>query len=417
MDRPISTIEQKKSQWGQWGRIGLVVAAVAAAFFLLRNVLTTEAEKKDFRYATVEVGDMENKITSSGLVVPSFEQQINAPIITEIKDVVLAIGTQVEAGDLIMHLDEEYIRLDYESLDDQLELRKNNITKLRLEYDKNLKDLDYEDQIKALELSSLEAGLADLRRLQGIGGATQEDVQRAELNLKIARLEKKKLENDLNFRKQAITSDRRNLELEVQIQEKKKRELGRKLKETSVKAPRSGVITWVNENIGQKVNEGEPLVRLANLESFRVEASVSDRYANIVQLGLPVKVRINNTDIGGSIVSILPAVENNTIAFVVQLAKADHKDLRPNMRVEVFLISGKKENVVRVQNGPAFKGATEQGIFVMNGGEAIKRQVSVGMVNSEFIEIVSSNLQPGEVVIVSDMEEFEHLERIALSGE
>jgi len=80
MDRPISTIEQNKSRYGQWLRIGLAVVVVIGLLLGLRSVMTTEIAKKDFRFATVEVGDMENKITATGLVVPSFEQQISASI-------------------------------------------------------------------------------------------------------------------------------------------------------------------------------------------------------------------------------------------------------------------------------------------------------------------------------------------------
>ena len=414
MDREIPTLQQNKNRMGQGLKYLLIIALIGGAFFVLRNLLKTEIKKEDFRFGQITVGDIENKITATGLVLPSFEQQINSPIATEIKEMVLTSGAEVQAGDLILKLDEEYVRLQYDALNDQLELRKNNITKLKLEYDKNLQDLDYQDQIKALQLSSLRANLSDLRKLKDIGGATQEEVEQGELNLQIAELEKKQLENELNFKKESITSDRRNLELEVLIQEKSMRELGRKLKETSVKAPRAGVVTWINENIGQKVNEGEPLVRIANLESFRVEASCSDRYANIVKVGLSVDVRINKTTLKGIITSILPAVENNTLEFVVALEQTSHKELRPNMRVEVFIISGKKENVLRAQNGPAFTGAKQQGIFVVNGEQAVRREVQVGLSNMSYVEIITNELQKGDRIIVSDMKDYDHLETIEL---
>ena len=285
MDRPLQSTEKRKNRLRLWLPIGLVTLGLGLAFWGLRQALTTKIATKDFRFATVELGSMENSITATGLVVPTFEQQLNAPVTSEVKAVYLTSGAEVKTGTLMMELNEEFTRLAYESLDDELELKKNNITKLKLEYDKNLKELAYENEIKGLQLSSLEVELADKKRLKTIGGATQEEVDRAALNLKIAQLEKKKLENDLQFREAAIVSDQRNLELEVLIQDKKKRELEKKLTQTKVTAPQTGVITWIQEKIGQKVNEGEPLVRIANLEQFRVEASCSDRYANSVNIG------------------------------------------------------------------------------------------------------------------------------------
>ena len=414
MDRELSRTAIRKNRWKLFSRLLLVLGFFGGALLLLRYLLKTRALLEDFQVVAIERGDIENTITASGLVVPAFEQQINAPVNTEIKSVLLRSGTQVEPGDRILELDEEFVRLEYESINDELELKKNNITKLRLEFEKNLRELDYENQIKALQLSSLEAKLKDARRLKEIGGATQEEVQQAELNLEIANLEKKKLENDLNFRKQTINSDRRNLELEVMIQEKKLAELRRKLKETSVMAPRPGVITWINEDIGKKVNEGDPIVRMADLESFRVEASCSDRYASLVKIGMPVKVRINRTNLAGTIVSILPAVENNTLEFVVALDEAGHRDLRPSMRVEVFIISDRKERVLRVRNGPAFTGAAQQPLFVIRGQEAVKHSVRIGLTNMDFVELEGGVLKEGDRIIISDMEDYDHLESIQL---
>jgi len=414
MDRPISNTELRKNNFSQILKWLVALAVFVGGFFLFRDFLKTEIKTNDFRIMKVERGTIENAMTAAGQILPSFEQQVNAPISTEIKKVLLKSGKQVKQGDVIMTLDKEYIRLDYESLQDQLELKKNNVTRLKYEFDKNIKDLDYEDQIKALQLASLTAKLEDVKHLKSIGGATRPEVEQAELNLQIAQLEKKKLENDLAFRRQVVTNDRRNLELEVQMQEKKLTELSRKLKETSVIAPRAGVITWVNENIGKKVTEGEALARIANLESYRVEASCSDRYANRVKVGQPVKVRINRNDLQGTISSILPSVANNTIEFLVELAETDHKDLRPNMRVEIFIISDKKEDVLRIANGAAFKGGVEQELFVLQGEQAIKKKVRVGLSNADFVEITQGDLKEGDLVILSDMEDYDHLDIIEL---
>ena len=143
MDRPISN-SQKRLNSGKWiFRTLLGIAVLGGAFFLLRKVLTTQVDSDTFRFANVDRGTIENTITASGVVTPSFEQQINAPIGTEIKKVFLNSGTQVGVGDQIMELDQEFIQLQYESLEDKLELKRNNITKLKLEYEKNLRELEY----------------------------------------------------------------------------------------------------------------------------------------------------------------------------------------------------------------------------------------------------------------------------------
>ncbi len=414
MDRPIAQSQRRRNALFKWLRILGILLVVIAAIWGFRSLLKTRVETDDFRFAEVEIGDLENTISASGTIIPAFEEQINAPVSTEIKSVLVPSGTAVQPGEVLMQLDEEFVRLEYESLKDRLALQENKIVQLRLQYNKDVRELEYNDQIKALELSSKEALLEDVRRLRDIGSATQEEVEKAELDLQIVKLEKKKLENELEFRREAVSSNQREFELEVEIQQKKIKELTRKLDETKVLAPRAGVVTWINESIGKKAQEGEALVRLANLESYRIEASCSDRYTNLVKVGMPVKVRINKTYLPGQISSVLPAVENNTVEFIVLLEDQKHPDLRPNMRVEVYIISDRKENVLRVHNGPAFTGARQQALFVVRGDQAIREDVQIGLTNRDYVEIIAGRLQQGDQIIISDMESYDHLETIEL---
>lgn len=417
MDRPVSAAKQRKNSYKKSFTYVLIALALVAGFFLLRKALKTKVNTNDFQMAQIELGKVVNAISAYGSVVPAFEQQVNAPIATVIKEVLVRSGAAVEAGVQLMQLDDEYIQLQFDQIKDQVELKKNNITRLRFEYEKNLNDLRFENEIKGLQLSSLEAQLKDAERLQEIGSATVEEVEQAKLDLEIAQLEKKKLDNNLQFKEKTITNDRRNLELEMLIEEKKLKEFQRKLTETSVKAPRAGVVTYINESIGQKVNEGEALVRLANLEAFRIEASCSDRYANLVKVGLPVKVRINSTDLTGYISSILPAVENNTLEFIVELEDYSHEALRPNLRVEIFIISEEREQVLRVRNGSAFTGAVEQALYVVRGEEAIRERVTIGLTSKDYVELTNTNLKAGDRVIISNMEDYDHLQSITLKND
>lgn len=412
MDRPISQNEQNKGQRKQWLRWIIAALVLIALVWFVRYLLAPSVDADKFRFATVETGLIENAITANGLVIPASEQIITAPTASRIQKVLLTSGAKVEANDLILELDEEFVRLEYDQLNDQLKLRKNNVSRLSLEYDKNLRELELDDSIKGLQLSSLSAQLADMKRLKEIGGSTQEEVDQVSLALSIAGLEKKKLENDLAFRKAVVNNDRTNLQLEVQIQEKKLRELGRKLKETRVVAPESGVITWVSEDIGKNVVEGEMLVRLANLSSFKIEGTVSDLFADQVKVGLPVKIRINQEDLPGRIISILPAVTNNTIAFNVALEDPSHPALRPSMQTELFIVTRSKGDALRVPNGPAFTGAREQEVFVVVGDKAYRRRLRV-VSSLDYVELVG-DIRPGERVIISDMQDYRHLEVIDL---
>jgi len=155
---------------------------------------------------------------------------------------------------------------------------------------------------------------------------------------------------------------------------------------------------------------------LANLQEFHIEASCSDRYADLVRIGQAVKVRISGKSIQGIISSILPAVTNNTISFIVGLNENNHSTLRPNMQVEVFIIADQKENVLRVRNGPAFTGGRQQKVFVVNGDQAEARTIQIGLTNSEYVELTGGDIREGDRIIISEVKNFDHLDFLELKN-
>lgn len=413
MDKQISQDEQKKNTAKRLLPILLIIAIAVFAYFGLRSVFQKTAKSNTVHIVTVEEGDIRQTLSAAGTVIAASERVINAPVSTEIEEVLLSSGATVKANDLILVLDQEYTKLAYDRLQDELALRKNNISKLKLQFDKDLRDIDYQDQIKALQLSELEAQLNDQKRLLKIGGATSEDVESAELRLSISKIEKKVLENELQFKRQVNTTDKKNLQLEYEIQVKRLQELERKLTETQVRSPNEGVITWINEDIGKTVAEGEPLVKIANLDRFKIEASTSDRNSDKLQIGLAVEVRIGKDRLAGQITRILPEITNNTITFFISLDEADHSSLRPNLRTEIYIIAGEKSDVLRVKRGSILKGTTSQYVYKVVGDKAIKTRITKGLVSSEYFEIVSG-LSAGDRIIISDTEEFEHMDEFKI---
>ncbi|MEO0790721.1 MAG: HlyD family efflux transporter periplasmic adaptor subunit, partial [Bacteroidota bacterium] len=282
MDRPIDKKEVRQRKLRFWVRILATLALIALAVWGFRYLISPKAEASQMRVAVAEIGTVSNSVTASGLVVPAFEEQLNAPIGSEIERIVLRAGTEVQRGDLILELDREFVGLQLDGLRDQLAVRQNNIALLDLEYDRDIQELAYDTEILSLRLAAAEAQLADSRRLLEIGGATQEEVEAAELTVRISQLERDKLQNELDYRRESLDGRKRELQLEVEIQEKEVRQLARRLDELAVLAPRPGVITWVNESVGQRVEAGAPLVRLADLSQYRVEGTCSDRFSEQV---------------------------------------------------------------------------------------------------------------------------------------
>lgn len=413
MDREIAPDYVKQTKTRRWLLIGVALVGAVAVLFFFRRSLTSTLESGRVRTAVVETGDVENTLTASGEVIPAYEQIFTSPIRASIRRILLTPGTRVAPGQRIVELDKSFTEIEFERNKDQLELKRNGVDQLRMKLDKDLYDAEINDKIKSLNINKLNADFEDAKRLQKVGGGTAEDVTRAENALKVAELEKKQLENNLQYNRESMGASLRETELGVQIESKNLQELQHKLTMADIVADRPGVLTWVNENIGSFVNEGEMLAKVADLGSFRVEGSCSDAYADEVKAGLGAIIKVNEVQLRGIITQVKPAVKDGVIGFTIQLDNAKSESLRPNMKVEVYVVTSKSPRTLRVANGPAFNGKRKQYVYVLENGKAMRRAVETGLSNFDYVEI-KSGLKPGEKVILTNMNDYEHLEEITI---
>lgn len=391
----------------------IAVLLLAAAIWLVRTTLKSSVKKSDITMAIVSEGSVENTLNASGEVLPEFEEILTSPINASIKSVVMDAGNKVKAGQSILALDKSAAQAEFEKINFQIQSKRNEISKLKLDLNKTFFDIQSNNDIKQLRISNLTDAVESAKRLFKAGGGTREGIEQAELNLKVAQLEKKQLENEIKSKQQTMQIEIKEAEIALAIQLNDLNELQRKLQLANIVATRTGVVTYVNKNIGATVHEGDALARIADLGSFKVNGSISDNYMDQLHNGMPVIVRLNDMQLKGHVVNVYPSVQNSIVNFDVQLDERNDKQLRPNMKVDVYLVTDMHSKTLRVTNGAAFKGAADQDIFVLNGGKAERRAVHIGLSNFDFVEL-KDGVKPGDVVITSDMSEYKNVKELTV---
>jgi HlyD family secretion protein len=382
---------------------------------VLRRFIKPSLNASEITTSNVVLGSIENTINASGEVLPEFEEIISSPIQASIQQVIMEPGKKVTKGQSILRLDKTATQSEYDKLQFQMESKANEIKKLKLDLEKSFFDIKSNNSIKQLKISNLKDGVSSAQRLLKAGGGTREDVERAALDLKIAGLEKLQLENEIRSKQQTMKIEIREAEIALAIQRNDLQALRRKLDLAEVVATRDGVVTWVNKNIGASINQGEALVRIADLGSFKVAGSMADNMLDQISNSMPAIIRIGESKLKGRIVNISPAINNNIVSFDIKLDDKDTKILRPNQKVDVFLVTEIRPKALQVANGPAFNGRGKQDVFVLKNGSAERRTVEAGLSNFDFIEI-KSGLKVGETVITSDMSSYKNYKSIPIAN-
>ncbi|HWZ03803.1 MAG TPA: HlyD family efflux transporter periplasmic adaptor subunit [Mucilaginibacter sp.] len=414
MDKEITqevTIQNRKK--------GITIALISivilvAAIWLVRVIFKSSVKKSDISTAVVKVGNIDNTINATGEVLPEFEESLTSPINASIKNVIMDAGNKVKAGQSILTLDKSAAQNDYDKQKFQLESKQNEIEKLKLDLNKSFFDIKSNNDVKQLHISDLTDAVENAKRLFSAGGGTREGIEQAELNLKVAQLEKKQIENEIKNKQQTMQIEIKEAQLAADVLRSDLNALQHKLDLANIVATRAGVVTYVNKNIGQNIKEGESLARIADLSSFKVQGSISDNAINDVHNGIPVIVLINDTQLKGHVANVSPSIQNSIITFDIQLDERNNAVLRPNMKVDVYLVTATHSHVMMVSNGAAFKGANLQDIFVLNNGIAQKRTVHIGLTNFDNVEI-KDGVKPGDVIITSDMSEFKNSKEVVVN--
>ena len=405
MDRELPQKVKHAQFIKRYAVLSTIVIALVLSLFGLKALISPSVKKSDLFTAVAEQGSIEDALTASGVVVPEFEQVMISPIQSKVEKVYLQAGDIVRKGQPVINLNKEPLQLQYDRINDELDMKKSRKIKMELNLERVMLDLQGQYDIKLLRIRFNQSQLEMERELRDLGVGTKEAYELAELSLAISEKELEQLQKQMENQRKSLEADITEHDLEIRITERNLQELRRQLRLAEAKSESDGVVTWVADRIGSAVNVGDPLARIADLNSFKIEGSISDMHSDKLKLDGPIKVRVSGIDLYGKIVNIDPSMENGIARFIVELEQNNHANLRPNLRVDVFVITNTKENVVRVENGPFVNGSGIQDIFVIDDDKAIRKTVTIGAVNFDYVEI-TDQVHPGDEVITSDMTKY-----------
>ncbi len=386
----------------------VIATVIAAGMQLIKPTIG----RTRIRTSRVDLGTIEATITAFGTVVPEFEQVLSSPVNARVLKILKRPGAILKQGDPILQLDLNESVLAIEKLEQQIDLKANQQSKAKLDLAETLSGLKNRWELKNLDYKSSQATTARTRTMFQEGLISQERMSEAILAEEKARLELKQLEDSYRNAQQSTQTLLEGLALEMKTLVREKLEARRQLELATTNSDRKGVLTWVINEEGSTVQKGAVLARLADLGSFRVEATVSDVHANRLSSGLPVKVKLNDdTSINGAISRINPTVTNGVITIVVSLDDKSNEMLRSNLRVDVLIATERKNNVMRVKKGPFANGTGLRDVFVIRGDMAVRTQARLGIAGADHFEVIDGLLE-GDEVIISDMSDFIHVKEI-----
>jgi HlyD family secretion protein len=389
------------------------LALVVAILLFLPGWLRPSIERERIRTGKVDRGPIEGIVEASGQVIPAFEGVLSSPVEARVEKILKRPGEVVKAGEEILALDTSASRIELERLEDQLRKKMNEQTQLRINLEKSLTDLRGRIESQKLDVEALRYRTEQNRKLRGDGLVSEQVLNGSEVEAKKAAIELDQLQEQSRNEHRATDAQLEGLELDLATLRRDRDEARRQLDLATTRSDRSGVLTWVIPQEGATVRRGDVIARIADLDSFRVEAKVSDVHSAELRPGQVVRVMVDAAPLTGRLAQINPTIESGTVKFTVDLDDKRNPKLRNNLSVDVLVVSDSRADALRAPKGPYAQGGASQPVFVIEGDHAVRRTVRFGLSGYDTYEVLDG-LAEGDEVIVSDMRDYTRLMQVNL---
>lgn len=406
MDRQISREEQRRAKAKKLLPYIIGVAAFVVLSIVLMLMMRARVSREDLMIATVDSGSIQTSITGSGKVVPAFEEIINSPINTRIVEVYCKAGDSVDAGTPLLRLDLQSTETELKKLKDQIQMKRLELERQTVNNETGIKDLAMQVKVKEMSVNRMEVELRNERYLDSLGSGTGDKVKEAELKYHTGVLELEQMRQKLSSERRVTDAEIKVKNLEINIAEKNLGEMNRTLDDARIRSPRKATLTYVNDQIGQKISEGEQIAIISDLSHFKIDGELADSYGDRIGVGSKAMVKLGREQLPGIVTNVTPLSRNGVISFSVRIDDDNHSGLRSGLKTDVYVMCDLREDVVRIKNGSFYTGPGSYELFVMTSDDELERRsVRLGESNYEYVEVING-LKPGDRVVINDMKRF-----------
>lgn len=363
------------------------------------NVTVVEAVKKT----------IEDTVTYTGEIKASEFTSVSAKVSGQAKTVYCEIGDYVNAGDILLKIDDTDYRIQYNQAKAAYEAalaQFNSITnggaqqtKLQLEAALNSAKIEYnnaktnyENQKVLYESGAISKSVYDsaVTRYENAGINLKTAQGNYDITVGVV------LEENKTSAKASVNSASVAMEAASNA-----------LNNTVVYAPISGYIAGRNVNKGQIVSPGAEAFSIKSTSVVEAQVNVTEAVISGVELGTKAKVSVKSADeeIEGTVTTVSPTKNMQTGLYQVGIA-IDNYDgkLKDGMFADITLTLSDSldalvvpsESILEDEDGGKY-------VYIAKKNTAERVNVTVGIITDEYTEIVSG-VKKGNKVIVSGKE-------------
>jgi len=330
----------------------LALAALAALGGCSRSEAPPE-DVRPVRALTLSAANVGSSAEFSGDVRPRYESQLGFRVGGKISSRKVDVGALVKRGQVLMQLDPQDLRLGQDQA---------------------------QASLRAAQ-TSYELARAELKRYQDL--RSQNFVSQAVLDQKVAAA--------------------RSAQASVEAARAASHEQANQTGYANLVADADGVVTAINAEVGQVVQAGAPVVRVARTDEKEVVIGVPEDQVDKLRKVGEVRVRLwadPDRSIEGRIREVSPVADPATRTYTVKVAIPPRDDARLGMTAVVQLAHAGAAPAIRAPLAALYQDKGRTSVWVIENGAVRAVPVQVGGVAGNDV-LLAGGVKPGQTVVTA----------------
>ena len=364
---------------------------------------------------TVKRGPMLREVRGLGTLVPEDIHWIPVQTAARVDKIVIRPGHIVQPDTIILQLSNPELQRDVLDAEFQLKAAEANYANLRVQVDSELMNQKANEAAvrSDYEQAHLQHDVDEKLFKQGITADVTRQLSKVkedQLAIRV-QLEGERTKISLDSAKSRLLASQAQIDQQKALYRLRHSQLDA----LHVRAGINGVLQSVPVEEGQNVAVGTNVARVADPKKLKAEIKIAETQAKDITIGQKATIDTRNGVVTGHVSRQDPAVVNGTVTVDVIFDEPLPPSARADLSVDGTIELENLKDVLFVGRPVHGQADSTISLFKMtpDGSEASRINVKLGRSSVTTIEVLSG-LQVGDKVILSDMSQWDNVDRIRL---
>jgi HlyD family secretion protein len=404
----------KKKQYIAWGAGILAIVLVSLGISRLKPAAPS-VERATLWVDSVKKGELLREVRAPGTLVPEHIRIIAAATAGRVEILPVRPGVTVNPGTLLVELSNTDVQLQALGADQAVTQARSGLASLR-------RSLQQQRLQQGAVIASLETQVENANRALKVQEGLDKKGLASASDIAAARDLVKELTTRTQIEQQQLQEITESGKEQLALAEEQVQRLSaiaaenrNRVRSMHVLAGENGVLLSLPLELGQWVNPGLEIARVAQPGRLKAVLRVPETQAKDIALGQKATVDTRNGVVVGHVMRIDPGSQQGTVVVEIAIDGELPRGARSDMSVDGTIEIERLPNVMHVGR-PAYGSAESTvGLFKVSedGKEASRVNVKLGRASVNTVEVLNG-LAVGDSVIISDMSQWDNVSRVRL---